>query len=139
MVVIPFHFALFSFTWCLFSLAVTLFPFTLYLIPFNHCLFPSTQLFPQKYPQTECVGANWFYFRYAAVEENEANLIYVGNSHSLCFILLHLVFILLHLAFILLGRHFIPLHSLFNPLQPLFIPFHPIFPNEIPQNEVRGG
>ena len=85
------------------------------------------------------MGANWFGFRYAAVEENEAKLIYGGYSHSLWFILLHLVFILLHLAFILLGRHFIPLHSLFNPLQPLFIPLHPIIPTEIPPNEVRGG
>ena len=78
------------------------------------------------------MGANWFGFRYAAVEENEANLIYGGYSLSLCFILLHLVFILLR-------RHFIPLHTLFNPLQPLFIPLHPISPTKIPPNEVHGG
>jgi hypothetical protein len=130
--VIPSHSGLFPFTWCLFSFAVTLFPFTLYLIPFNYCLFPFTQLFPQKYPQTKCVGANWFCFRYAAVEENEANLIYVGNSLSLWFILLHL-------AFILLRRHFIPLHSLFNPLQLMFIPIHPVIPTKTPPNGVRGG
>ena len=67
MVVIPFHFDLFPFTWCLFPFAVALFPFIIYLIPFNYCLFSFTQLFPQKHPQTECVGANWFGFRYALV------------------------------------------------------------------------
>ena len=78
------------------------------------------------------MGANWFCFRYAAVEENKAKLIYGGYSLSLFFILLHLVFILLR-------RLFIPLHSLFNPLQLMFIPFHSVIPTKIPPNEVRGG
>jgi len=113
-------------------LAVSLFPFILYLIPFNYRLFPFTQFFPQKHPQTECVGANWFCFRYAAIEKNESNLIFSGYSFSLGVYSLSL-------GFIPLRRLFIPFHSLFNPLQLLLIPLHLIFSTKIPPNGVRGG
>jgi len=85
------------------------------------------------------VGANWFCFRYAAIEKNESNLIFSGYSFSLGVYSLSLGFIPLHLVFIPLRRLFIPFHSLFNPLQLLFIPLHPIIPTKIPPNGVHGG
>ena len=53
----------------LFSLASDLFPYKLLLFPYNCCLFSYTQFFPRKYPQTKCVGANSFCFRFAANDE----------------------------------------------------------------------